>query len=288
MPANVVKPGEEYLWRRAKAQAAAQGHRDDWPYIMTIFMRMKKSFAKSYVVPQPFNRFRVPGQVPNTKELPREVQNAAPMPKKLTQGKLEELDRPVLTPDDVIRGLAFPREDKQAWKAFIGQTARTAENELTFRQMTMEYCREKKCDVYQTRAILQRGLRYWNQVQKSFVRVDVLTVDEFRKADPRGGKYHRRIPKPGGGYRYVYDEKQYQSRQDAHINGSDASLAYATKQVLKCVESAGEAGCRMSGLKDLVKKFGSKLVASVLQDNAGGKLDYKGGRFRIKKEAHNE
>jgi hypothetical protein len=44
MPANVVKTAEdERLWRKAKKQAKRQGHAADYPYIMGIFQRMKKS-----------------------------------------------------------------------------------------------------------------------------------------------------------------------------------------------------------------------------------------------------
>ncbi|MCL6442538.1 MAG: ParB/RepB/Spo0J family partition protein [Alicyclobacillus sp.] len=42
MPSNLVKtPHDEELWRRAKAQAAKEGHEEDWPYITSIFERMK-------------------------------------------------------------------------------------------------------------------------------------------------------------------------------------------------------------------------------------------------------
>jgi hypothetical protein len=33
---------------------------------------------------------------------------------------------------------------------------------------------------------------------------------EIAKAVQRGGKYLKRVPKPGGGYRYVYKEKEDQ------------------------------------------------------------------------------
>lgn len=40
MPANAVKPGQEAAWEKAKEQAAAQGHKDDWAYTMAIFKKM--------------------------------------------------------------------------------------------------------------------------------------------------------------------------------------------------------------------------------------------------------
>lgn len=42
MPANMVKTEhDEELWERAKAQAAKEGHAEDWPYVTGIFERMK-------------------------------------------------------------------------------------------------------------------------------------------------------------------------------------------------------------------------------------------------------
>jgi 2-hydroxychromene-2-carboxylate isomerase len=42
MPANAVKSErDERLWSKAKAQAAKQGHAEDWDYVMGIYQRMK-------------------------------------------------------------------------------------------------------------------------------------------------------------------------------------------------------------------------------------------------------
>lgn len=40
MPANIVKPGQEAEWERAKKQAAKEGHGDDYAYITAIFKKM--------------------------------------------------------------------------------------------------------------------------------------------------------------------------------------------------------------------------------------------------------
>ena len=46
MPSNIVKtPEDEKVWRRAKAKAEEAGHKDDWPYITTIFESMSKKSA---------------------------------------------------------------------------------------------------------------------------------------------------------------------------------------------------------------------------------------------------
>lgn len=46
MPANIVKPGQEKYWERAKKRAAEEGHEGDWAYVVGIFKRMtvNKSF----------------------------------------------------------------------------------------------------------------------------------------------------------------------------------------------------------------------------------------------------
>lgn len=41
MPSNVVKtPKDEKLWNRAKEQAAEQGHKENWAYVMAIYKNM--------------------------------------------------------------------------------------------------------------------------------------------------------------------------------------------------------------------------------------------------------
>ena len=40
MPANVVKPGQEKDWEKAKEQAEKQGQKENWAYVMSIFKKM--------------------------------------------------------------------------------------------------------------------------------------------------------------------------------------------------------------------------------------------------------
>lgn len=47
MPANLVKtPVDERHWEMAKQRAAEEGHEKDWPYIVSIFEKMKKGHEK--------------------------------------------------------------------------------------------------------------------------------------------------------------------------------------------------------------------------------------------------
>lgn len=44
MPANIVNehnPREKRLWESAKTQAKAAGRHEDWPYVTSVFERMR-------------------------------------------------------------------------------------------------------------------------------------------------------------------------------------------------------------------------------------------------------
>jgi hypothetical protein len=116
----------------------------------------------------------------------------------------------------------------------------------------------------------------WEAVFKAFLRA--LAGEPFAKAEARGGSYHRRIPLPGGGYRYIYDEETYSKVQNAHISGKDAKHAYVKNGVEACVRAAGEKGCDAASFKELVRKHGAKEVAGALKASA---VEYKKGRFYL-------
>ena len=43
MPGNVVKtPADEIKWQKAKKLAEERGKKENWPYIMAIYQRLKK------------------------------------------------------------------------------------------------------------------------------------------------------------------------------------------------------------------------------------------------------
>lgn len=50
MPVNVVKPGQEEIWERAKAQAEKAGQGENWAYINSIFQNMKGKEAADLLV----------------------------------------------------------------------------------------------------------------------------------------------------------------------------------------------------------------------------------------------
>ena len=59
MPANVIKSdarrykglgvkGAENKWKKAKRAAAKQGHKEDWPYVQSIYQNMTQKYKKEH------------------------------------------------------------------------------------------------------------------------------------------------------------------------------------------------------------------------------------------------
>lgn len=122
----------------------------------------------------------------------------------------------------------------------------------------------------------------WNAMEKSFGRLGdrIVNVWTLQKAEARGGSYHRRIPKPGGGFRYIYDAEKYASREDAHVSGSEARKAAMCKNLSGAVEKAGEEGCDVKALKPLAQRYGREdLVKEMKGRIKSGEWTYKGGRL---------
>jgi hypothetical protein len=107
--------------------------------------------------------------------------------------------------------------------------------------------------------------------------------EKLIKADPRGGTYIKRVPKPGGGFRYFYDEDKYNAHDGAHVSGEDAATAAITKAVAKHVKDAGKDGCGLDMLKPLAKRYGAEMVGGYLNEMCGqGSLVYRNKRLWAK------
>jgi len=279
MPANVVKTGEqERLWNKAKGLAEKQGHAKDWPYIMGIFKQMG-AMTKSLQVPPAFRNQSTPGQVPSKENL-EIMRMATQRPKPFSVARLLANDEPRHTLASVMKGMGLSLDKVGEWVDFLGEAVRGATNEVQLRQSILAKCLEDNMDGAFRQALLQRSLSYWRgQMQKS--EVEVFSVDDLRKAEPRGGTYYKRTPTKGGKYRYFYNEEEYGKAKDAHVSGKDAESAHISGKVLKAIESAGEGGCDVSAFKDLVKKYGSQKVAGILKGGAGGKAQFKKGKFYL-------
>ncbi len=109
--------------------------------------------------------------------------------------------------------------------------------------------------------------------------------------DPRGGTFYRRVPHESGkGHRYYYDPEKYHARKDAHVSGEDMQRQAMGKGITKMLDKAGEGGCAVSDLKEMVKKYGSKEVGSHLQNDCGpgGGAMFANGRFYRRRGASPE
>jgi hypothetical protein len=105
------------------------------------------------------------------------------------------------------------------------------------------------------------------------------------KAEPRGGKYHRRAPRAGGkGYNYYYDEETYNRSKTPHISGNDAALQAIKSGVQKRLEAADSGGLDLKELKSLVTRYGSKMVGEVLEkEKSEGRMKFQKGKLSLVK-----
>ena len=111
------------------------------------------------------------------------------------------------------------------------------------------------------------------------IRADVLRKREnLDKADAKGGTFHRRVPKKGGGYRYFYDETKYSNSKDAHHSGSDLRKQAMGRDIDSHMEAAGSEGCHVKTMKPLAKKYGRAELSDELRSRCknGGLLHKKG------------
>ncbi len=95
--------------------------------------------------------------------------------------------------------------------------------------------------------------------------VPLVPLDRLEKGAPRGGKYVKRAPRPGGqGYRYYYSEKGYE-RATGHVDGQRAADQHLGKRVATLLNKAGPAGLHPRRLAELVRQHGRQRVAGVLK-----------------------
>jgi len=119
------------------------------------------------------------------------------------------------------------------------------------------------------------------RVKKSFI---IPTDEVLKKAEPKGGTYHRRVTSKAGKHRYFYDPEKYESSKDAHVEGKAAAKTQIKKAVQKYMETHGEKGCPIGEVKSLVKRYGSDVVGETMNEmRAEGGLTFKGGKLYLKK-----
>ena len=164
MPANVVQPGQEKYWERAKAQAAKEGHAEDWPYIMGTFKRMtlNKSMVDRPIyggVAQMARRYILPGGVPsNQQRALMQLAAAKPQRQPVTPDKLWA-DRPVLRLSKIVDNVGLDIGQQRDYERTLSDLI-PSPNEAILRAQLLVKMRHDNLDPIQRREILSRALSY--------------------------------------------------------------------------------------------------------------------------------
>jgi hypothetical protein len=222
---------------------------------------------------------RMPGQIATKEQI--ELQRLAE--RRAVEPDLNEYLKdgaPIYRPEAVMKGLMLDNGAQSELRRILEQT----DSELALRQSVYAFYKSRDLDPAVGRVLLHRSVNYY---RNSLTKALVLSVesDKLEKAVARGGSYHRRIPKQGGGYRYIYDEDTYRKAKDAHISGDEATQGYLRSSVEKCLSKGP---CGAEAFKSLVEKHGSKAVANVLRESVKkGTVVYKAGKFSKPSEGDN-
>jgi hypothetical protein len=220
-----------------------------------------------FVIHPEHARVRIPGQVPR---LDRTIDRMFAMPTLAdVVAQADAPPAPVLRADRVADGLGLPAQLERNLTTFIRHEAPAATNEVDFRRAVMSQLFSVRLDSALRRAVMSRAVSYYrNTAPSASSPVPTFTLgpsrlrnraeDETKKA-ARGGRYHRRIPKAGGGYEYVYDAHEYEKRPDAHVDGSSAQREYLQGAVRRLVAAHAD-GCPLAELESLVARYGAKAV----------------------------
>lgn len=106
-------------------------------------------------------------------------------------------------------------------------------------------------------------------------------LDGMEKADPRGGKYHRRVTDAETGkHRYYYSEEDYQKRPDAHVSGADAKKANAKRVIM---DHIGDGEQTVDSLRALINHADPAMIADIVKQCVErGELEHDNGKLRKK------
>lgn len=241
---------------------------------------MKERFVLSKGVVSMHPMPRIPGQVPTREAIAMLKLAQQPAPA-FHPAMLERQGGAYLTPTAVVNGLGLEKGQESSWIKFLESNLR-ADNELVLRKAVMDKARDDKLHPTVRRAVLERALGAYRWMKKSMVMVT--TPDELLKAggEPKGGRYAKRVlSKDGKRYRYFYDEEKYKAWGGAHISGEEASHTAIRNGIQKAVQNGGTNGCELKCLQPLVKRYGHKMVAAILDEDVkkNGKLKFAKGKL---------
>lgn len=207
-------------------------------------------------------------------------------------------ERPVMTPRAAVDDLGLSKADQNSWATFLGDVVGSARYEPTVRQQVAERLMQEAWDPSLRRVVMQRAAQLFRDtgmrksakpVPKPGPRAPVITAAELKerlkKAEAKGGLYHRRVPKSGGGFKYYYDPKSYNESRGAHHDGAEMRKYAMGSEVTKAATTAGHEGCDAKTMRRLAKKYGRAELADHLKSSCkSGKLVYKGKRFYLGKK----
>jgi len=239
---------------------------------------------------------RTPGQIPGksaargdmvSRDAVAAHRMANAKPETNQQAVLARQEAPRLTARSVVENLGLSAEEEADWKFFISGLNRSDFEALDARSAFVERARTSQLEPVIRMAMYRRFMQYLRD--KGLSKACTYQVHDpsaLAKADARGGKYHARVPKAGGGYRYIYDGAEYAKREDAHLHGPQVSKRNAHKATQEAVHSSGKRGMGPGDLKELASKHGARAVAQALQQHhEEGTLEHAKGRFYKKGNA---
>jgi len=240
---------------------------------------------KSYVIPAAFKKAKVPGQVPHA-EGRAIMQSVTQRPPARKASMLLDHDGPRLSINHVVGNLGMDPAVESGWRQYLTGVLKKGYNELVVRQQLMQKLVDDKVEPELRKALFQRSMSYYRGLKKSMV--DVSPLSELKKAEARGGSYHRRTPKTGGGYRYYYDEEKYNTSTDAHLSGKDARKSCIKKGIGGAIDGSEGKGCDLREFKSLAQKHGSSEVANMIRGGVkSGDYKYAKGKLSHGKSQKN-
>lgn len=103
--------------------------------------------------------------------------------------------------------------------------------------------------------------------------------DGLEKAAARGGKYYKRVPKPGGGYRYFYSKDAYEKHQkkkgdEPHVDGGRAAEEKKSQQQERYLQRLVQHEGERPDVKDAATSLRATWPELSLDDATSKVLDY--------------
>lgn len=277
MPSNLVKPGQEKYWKRAKAQAAKQGHEGDYAYITSIFkqMTLNKSFhiEKSFGIPK-----KTPTSGDGMRLSPELQASVSKMPEGWSEARFFE--KQIVKARDIVSGLGLSNAQEEILTHFVRGEVNSASNVLELRKALMQKFIAERYPPEMRQVIASRAAQFY-LAKSGETMQQIFTPDELlEKAQSHGGSYYRRVQTSNGKYRYFYNKDDYEKHSGAHVDGGEQRSKFMKGSVYDGICKAGKDGCDASTFKGLAKRFGSQAVyeaAKALKEE--GKIIYKGSKF---------